>query len=634
MSHPVHTDFQPAIPKTRSFSEAVRAELEQICARYPKREAALLPALRLLEREFGMVDPPGMIHVADLLGVSPAKVFGVFSFYTHYRRPTDGQYVFQVCSTLSCAMGGSEGITDHLCHKLGIPVGGTTADGMFSVKKVECLANCDQAPTLQVNDDFVDRVTPADCDRMIAEARAAGPAFPAAKDYHPVGYRPPAQVYHLPEHAAKGKGMLLNHALEAGSDTLAHYRARGGYETARALYQSERPPEEIIDLVLQAGLRGRGGAGFPTGQKWKFLAKNDKPRYLVINADESEPGTFKDKMLIDRDPHQLLEGILVSAYALRSQTSYIYIRGEFPEGFRTLARAIDDAYAAGFLGANAFETGKRIDITVHRGAGAYICGEETGLLSSLEGGRGHPKIKPPFPAVEGLFRCPTIVNNVETICAVTHIVKHGPQWFRQWGTEKSPGTKIFSISGDVVRPGCYEIPLGMPLKDFIYDVCGGIPGGKKLKAVIPGGSSAPVLSADEVLRAENPICLDFDSLAANGSMLGSGAIIVIDETRSMVDGLWNLLRFYAHESCGQCTPCREGTGWISKIAGRFARGGATADEVDLLDEVAWGMVGRTICVLADAAALPTRSFVKKFRKEFEDAVTAPPRPKAAGHQEH
>jgi len=217
MSHPVHTDFQPAIPKTRSFSEAVRAELEQICARYPKREAALLPALRLLEREFGMVDPPGMIHVADLLGVSPAKVFGVFSFYTHYRRPTDGQYVFQVCSTLSCAMGGSEGITDHLCHKLGIPVGGTTADGMFSVKKVECLANCDQAPTLQVNDDFVDRVTPADCDRMIAEARAAGPAFPAAKDYHPVGYRPPAQVYHLPEHAAKGKGMLLNHALEAGS---------------------------------------------------------------------------------------------------------------------------------------------------------------------------------------------------------------------------------------------------------------------------------------------------------------------------------------------------------------------------------------------------------------------------------
>jgi NADH-quinone oxidoreductase subunit F len=629
MSHAVESAFHPVIPPKREFSDAVKAELEQICSRYPKREAALLPALRLLEREFGTVDPPGMVHVAELIGVSPAKVFGVFTFYTHYRRPTDGQYVFQVCSTLSCAMAGSEKITDHLCHQLGIPVGGTTADGMFSVKKVECLANCDQAPCLQLNDDFVDRVTPEMGDEMIEAARKAGPAWPANADYSPKGYHPPPQTYHLPPNPYK-EPMLTGHLLEPSSHTLKSYVGRGGYGVARDLFKSGRPPEEIVELVFQSGLRGRGGAGFPTGQKWKFLAKNDKPRYLVINADESEPGTFKDKMLMDKDPHALLEGILVSCYALKSQTSYVYIRGEFPEGARTLFNAVKEAYDAGFLGKNCFGTGIAVDITIHRGAGAYICGEETGLLSSLEGGRGNPKIKPPFPAVEGLFRSPTIVNNVETIMCVPHIVKNGPQWFRKWGTEKSPGTKIFSISGDVVRPGNYEVPLGVPLKEFIFDICGGIPNGRKLKAVIPGGSSAPVLTAEEVMRDDPLIRLDFDSLAAAGSMLGSGAIIVIDDTRSMVDSLWNLLRFYAHESCGQCTPCREGTGWISKMTGRFARGGATPDEVDLLDEIAWGMVGRTICVLADAAALPTRSFVKKFRSEFEEAVRNPPRPRP-GH---
>ena len=595
----------PSTPDRREFSPAVKAELELLAARYPHREAVLLPALRLLEREFGCVDEPGMRHVAELVGVSPAKVFGVFTFYTHYRRPADGKYSIQVCSTLTCALKGSEKVFDHLSGKLGIAKDGTTPDGLFSLKKVECLANCDQGPCLQINEDFVDAVTPADCDKLVADMRAA------KGEYHP-----PAQKYHLPPNPYKP--MLLTHALEEGSDTIAHYTRRGGYEVARSVVTGSRTPDEIVELVFQSGLRGRGGAGFTTGQKWKFLAKNDKPRYLVVNADESEPGTFKDKLLIDRDPHGLLEGIIIAAFAIKSKASYIYIRGEFGPGARTLNRAIEEAYAKGFLGKNIFGSTMQLDVTVHRGAGAYICGEETGLLSSLEGGRGHPKIKPPFPAVEGAWGAPTIVNNVETLQCLPFIVKNGADWFKGFGTPKSPGTKIFSLSGNVVRPGNYELPLGVPLKELIYDIAGGIPNGKKLKAVCPGGSSAPFLTAEEVLRDDPLIRLDFDSLQAAGSMLGSGAIIVMDEDTNMVDILWNILRFYAHESCGQCTPCREGTGWIAKMAGRIARGSATdVSEIDMLDEVAWAMVGRTICVLADAAAMPARSIVRKFRPEFE-----------------
>ncbi len=576
---------------SREFNEATKAELERICARYPKREAALLPALRLLEREFGCVDEPGMVHVAKLLGVSAAKVFGVFTFYTHYRRPDDRKYVIEHCSTVPCALRGSEAIHDHLkgLLKPGDPI---------TLKKAECIASCDTAPCLQVNGEYVDFVTPETCDRMVADMRAGA-------------WKAPVPEYKVP--ATKYPPILLKHVLEKDSFTLEHYLARGGYQVWESLVKSGRNPDDVTEEVFKAGLRGRGGAGFPTGQKWKFLAKNDKPRYLVVNADESEPGTFKDKMLLDRDPHAVLEGSLISAYAIRSKVIYLYIRGEFVPGARALQKAIDDAQAKGLFG--------DIQVTMHRGAGAYICGEETGLLSSLEGNRGYPKIKPPFPAVEGLFRCPTIVNNVETLATVTHILKNGVEWFRKMGTEKSPGMKIFSVCGHVERPGNYEIPLSVPLKELIYDLAGGIRGGKKLKAVIPGGLSAPVLTAAEV-HAEPLLRMDFDALAAAKTMLGSGGVIVIDEDTCMVDALWNTLRFYHHESCGQCTPCREGTGWIEKMSARMERGKGRMDEIPKLDEVAWGMCGRTICVLADAAALPTRSFVQKFKHEFEAHVNA------------
>jgi len=525
-----------------------------------------------------------------------------------------------VCSTLSCALRGSEKIFDHLSARLGVGKDGTTPDGLFTLKKVECLANCDQAPCLQIDEDFVDAVTPEDCDALLDALRR-----------DPDRHRPAPQAYHLPPNPYPP--VLFDGILEPGAETLAHAQAKGTWKVARELFSSGRNPDEVVELVFASGLRGRGGAGFSTGQKWKFLAKNDKPRYLVINADESEPGTFKDKLLLEKDPHTMLEGIAIAAYAIRAQHAYAYIRGEFGLGARIVDKAIAEAEAAGLLGRNVFGSGKDVHVTVHRGAGAYICGEETGLLSSLEGGRGHPKIKPPFPAVEGAWGCPTIVNNVETLACLPGILAKGPAWFRSKGTEKSPGTKLFSISGHVVRPGNYELPLGVPLKELVYDIAGGIPNGKKLKAVCPGGSSAPFLTAAEVLADDPLIRLDFESLAAAGSMLGSGAIIVMDEDTCMVDVLWNVLRFYAHESCGQCTPCREGTGWIAKFAGRFEKGTADKSEIDLFDEVAWGMIGRTICVLADAAAMPARSIVRKWRSEFEDHLAGKGCPFGHHHDE-
>jgi NADH-quinone oxidoreductase subunit F len=405
--------------------------------------------------------------------------------------------------------------------------------------------------------------------------------------------------------------VLTRHVLEPGCAGLEFHLAHGGYTGARRALAMA--PDEVIGEVRASGLRGRGGAGFPTGQKWGFVPKDDRPRYLVCNADESEPGTFKDRMLIEKTPFQLLEGILIAARAIRARTAYLYIRGEMGAGARVLQRAIDEAVERGFLGRNVLGSGMDLDVVLHRGAGAYICGEETAQLTSLEGRRGTPRLKPPFPAVEGVFRQPTIVNNVETLCNLPHLFARGVDWFRSMGTEKSPGPKIFSVCGHVERPGNYELPLGTPLKGLLDGPAGGVWRGRTLKAVIPGGSSVPVLTAAEAAG----LALDFESVAAAGSMLGSGGVIVLDETTCMVDALLNLARFYHHESCGQCTPCREGCGWIEKILHRVERGEGRPGDPDLCLDVAQNMVGRTICVLADALAMPVKSFVTKFRPEFE-----------------
>jgi NADH-quinone oxidoreductase subunit F len=393
--------------------------------------------------------------------------------------------------------------------------------------------------------------------------------------------------------------------------TLKGYQAKGGYEVLKKALKMQ--PQAIIDEVKASGLRGRGGAGFPTGTKWGFLPKNNEPRYLLCNADEGEPGTFKDRLMMERGPHQLIEGMIISGFAINSKKGYIYVRGEYHYPISVLEKALKEAYDGGFLGKNILGSGFDFDLDVYSGAGAYICGEETGMISSLEGLKGQPKLKPPFPAVQGYLRKPTIVNNVETLAAVVPIIKDGAAAYRKFGTEKSAGTKLFSLSGNVVRPGNYEVPLAYPMKDLIYGLGGGMKPGRKLKAVIPGGSSAPVLTAEEAEK----VVLDYESIAAAGSMLGSGAVIVIDDSQCMVDMLGVLTHFYHHESCGQCTPCREGTGWLNKIVHSILEGRGRLQDIELLIKVADNMKGRTICALSDAAALPVLSFVTKFRDEFE-----------------
>lgn len=389
------------------------------------------------------------------------------------------------------------------------------------------------------------------------------------------------------------------------------YKKNGGYANlAKAL---KMQPHQIIDEVKTSGLRGRGGAGFSTGMKWGFLPKNNEPRYLVCNADEGEPGTFKDRLMMERAPHQLIEGMIISAFAVGSKKSYIYVRGEYYYPVEVLEQAVQEAYKAGYLGKNILGSGFDHDLDVYRGAGAYICGEETGLISSLEGQKGQPKLKPPFPAVKGYLQKPTIVNNVETLAAVKYIIRDGAAAYKKFGTEKSPGTKLFSLSGNVRKPGNYEVNLGYSLNDLINNEGGGMKPGRKLKAVIPGGSSAPVLTAEEAMKAT----MDYECLAQMGTMLGSGAVIVIDDSQCMVDMLGVLMHFYHHESCGQCTPCREGTGWLNKIVHSILEGKGRLQDIDLLVKVADNMKGRTICALSDAAALPVLSFVTKFRDEFE-----------------
>jgi NADH-quinone oxidoreductase subunit F len=430
--------------------------------------------------------------------------------------------------------------------------------------------------------------------------------------------------------APEQRRLIFKHIDEPGySNDLACYVRNGGYEVLKKTIA--RKPEELIDDVKKSGLRGRGGAGFPCGVKWTLLDRTSgKPIYLVVNADESEPGTFKDRYIIHQDPHQLIEGIMITCFANNVKQAYIYIRGEFPHGARILEQAIAEARAANFVGPNILGTPYSCEIYVHRGAGAYICGEETGLIESLEGKRPYPRIKPPyFPAVLGLYQCPTIVNNVETLCHVKHIADMGGEAYSKIGTPNNTGTRILCVSGHVQRPGYYEYEVGkITLGQLLNDVCGGPLPGRTFKAVIPGGSSAKVLRFGETFTLKNKdgssrtlavedIPMDFDTLAACGTMGGSGGVIVMDDTVNMVDALANLNAFYAHESCGQCTPCREGSLWMKKISTRMVHGAARAEDGALLNSVANQIAGRTICAMGEACAWPTQSFVAKFADEFK-----------------
>lgn len=429
-------------------------------------------------------------------------------------------------------------------------------------------------------------------------------------------------------HPNETRVVFRNVDREGWDPSIETYIEDGGYEQlTKAL--TKMTPDEIREEVKTAGLRGRGGAGFPAGVKWGFIPpNNEKPVYLICNADESEPGTFKDRYIIHQDPHQLIEGMVIACFSVGASLAYIYIREEFPEGAKLLEKAIAEAHEKGYLGKNILGSGFDLEIYVHRGAGAYICGEETGLIESLEGKRPYPRIKPPyFPAAMGLYLCPTIVNNVETLCHVKHIIKTGGEKWSKTGKPNNTGTRILCVSGDVQKPGYFEVQVGhVTLGELINDMCGGLKEGRKLKAVIPGGSSAKVLRADETFKIGQgdeareiniwDIPMDFDTLAACGSMAGSGGVIVIDDSRSISWVLNNINAFYAHESCGQCTPCREGSLWMKKITDRVVAGKASPDDIETLDAVARNIDGRTICAFGEACSWPTESFVEKFRDEL------------------
>ena len=619
-----------------STSTHVPAELEQkmdeAIARYPqdRSRSAAMPLLHLWQEHFGLISDEGMNWIAAKLGLQPINILELVTFYPMFRQRRAGRTHIRVCRTLSCAMAGSYRAMENLCAGTGIfrhhngdgrhnPVS-ISADGNYSIEFVECLASCGTAPVCMVNDHLHEHVPPENAANILTETKLR-------LDY-----------FH-PAHPLEWRLVFKNIGREGWTTDIDCYLQDGGYEQLRKAVTMSKI--DIVSEVKTSGLRGRGGAGFPCGVKWSFIKQDEKkPVYLICNADESEPGTFKDRYIIHEDPHQLLEGILISCYALNARTAYIYIRGEFPEGAKILERAIEEARAHNFLGANILGSGFDVEVYIHRGAGAYICGEETGLIESLEGKRAYPRIKPPyFPAVLGLYMSPTIVNNVETLCHVKHIIAMGGAKYAQLGRSNNTGTRIVCVSGDVQRPGYFEIEVGaVTMGQLIYDMAGGLRDGRTLKAVIPGGSSAKVLRADErfKIKEKQPdgstidremsifeIPMDFDSLAAAGSMAGSGGVIVLDDSRDMVWVLNNINEFYAHESCGQCTPCREGSLWMKKITDRMLLGGGVVQDPETLTTVADNIAGRTICAFGEACAWPTQSFVKKFPEEFLTRATKP-----------
>ncbi|HEY7124579.1 MAG TPA: NADH-quinone oxidoreductase subunit NuoF [Ktedonobacterales bacterium] len=406
--------------------------------------------------------------------------------------------------------------------------------------------------------------------------------------------------------------IITKHLNVPGMDTLAVYQQHGGYQALEKTLKAPFQPDEVVEMVKKSGLRGRGGAGFPTGTKWGFLPKESpKPRYLCCNADESEPGTFKDRMLMEKNPHLLVEGVILSAYATKVHHAFIYVRGELALAGRQVTRAVQEAYDAGYIGNNILGSGYDLEVTVHRGAGAYICGEESALMESLEGRRGYPRLKPPFPAVVGLYGGPTVINNAETLATVPAIIKNGPEWYASFGTEKSKGTRIYCLSGHVNEPGNYELPLGTPLRTLIEDYGGGVWKGKKLKAVVPGGSSTPFLTPDKL---DTP--MDFESIAAAGSMLGSAGVIVLDEDTCIIGAVLRMSEFYRDESCGKCTPCREGTYWMVELLERLEHGHGSEKDVPLLLDICDNISGKSFCPLGDAATSCIVSSIKLFRDEY------------------
>jgi NADH:ubiquinone oxidoreductase subunit F (NADH-binding)/NADH:ubiquinone oxidoreductase subunit E len=567
------------------ITEHILQRIDTIAARYPKRESALLPALDLVQRENGnQLLKEDARQVAALLKVSRSKARGVATYHTMINTAPVGKYHLQVDTNVPGMLMGADEILAHLEKTLGIAVGQTTADGLFTLSHVEDLGACGTCPVIQVNDNYHESMTLAKTDALIDSLRKG--VMPASEPVNHIGGE---------------RTVLLKHRLTPNSTALATYQADSGYAAlAKAQAQTSA---EVADEVRRAVLRGRGGAGFSAGTKWGFLPQDElHPIYLIANADEGEPGTFKDRQIMEYDPHLLIEGMAIAAYAFGAKKAFIYLRGEFRWILAILEKAIEEAKAAGLLG--------HVDIVVHLGAGSYVCGDETALIQSLEGGRGTPRLKPPFPASKGLYGCPTIVNNIETLACLPFILGHGAAAFRAMGSTTCHGPKIFGVSGHVHKPGVYEFPLGTPLAT-ILDAAGGVKG--QLKGIIVGGLSAPILTPEEARHLK----MDYNSCAHAGTVLGSGGIMVVNDSISIPKLALRTIKFYAHESCGQCTPCRDGSVAIKCLIEKLLAGNGRSEDIDRIIALTHTIAGLTVCPLGEAFSLPIRAMVTKFRDEFD-----------------
>jgi NADH-quinone oxidoreductase F subunit len=598
------------------LSDKAVAEIRALQARYPVPRSALGPALYVAQREVGWLPPEVMEEVAALFDLDSAEVGEFASFYhmlnTH-RQP--GEYHIEICTNVPCMLRGSGRLADSIKARLGLEWGETSADGKFTLGHVECMGACGTAPMFACTERATGKIRyfeELDSEAKVNEALSlieSGQAFSTCERW-------PTGPYH---HSGRADtNFLLARVDKPDSCTLESYLADGGYEVARAIVTGGKTPAEVIEEIKAANVRGRGGAGFSAGQKWSFLPAGVYPRYLVVNADESEPGTFKDRMIMEYDPHQLLEGIILVTHAIEAERAFIYVRGEYYFAAQRLEGAIAEAKQKGFLGKGIFGTDKNLEVVVHRGAGAYECGEETALLTSLEGYRGHPRLKPPFPAVAGLYGKPTIVNNVETVANIPHIMRHDAAWYKQWGTEQSTGFRIFCLSGQVNRPGLYELPHGITLRELIYEYGGGLTDDAgELKAVVPGGLSMQLLDSSQL-----DVTMDFEGVQKAGSSLGAAAVIVIGKNESMVEIARRTVAFYREESCGKCTPCREGTGWLEDILERIENGAGRIEDIALMLYIADMIAGKSFCPFSFAAVWGLQSNLAKFRGEFDAAIAA------------
>ena len=584
------------------FPPQLEQKFAQLIGRYPVKRSALIPMMLYAQDYYGSLSDDVLTGIAQRLDLNATQVTETLAYYSMLRRKPAGRYHIQVCTNISCMLRGGNELYSHLQKRLGIGNKEVQPSGTFSLEEVECMGACTGAPAIQVNYDFYENLDPEKVDAILEQIEDGRHPAPEPVTSGSVHERHPAEVPVI----SRRFGIPNCKSIDV-------YLQHDGYQALeKALKQMT--PEQIIDEVKKSNLRGRGGAGFPAGMKWSFVPKDvNKPKYILANCDESEPGTCKDRPLMEMDPHQLIEGMAIAGRAVNAHQGYAYVRGEYRYVIDILEKAVAEAYDRGYLGKNILGSGFDFDLAVHTGAGAYECGEESALMESLEGKRGYPRIRPPFPAVVGLYGCPTVINNAETLSSVPSVILRGGEWYAGLGTPRNGGTRLFAISGHVNKPGIYELPMGFNLKKMIYEVAGGIPGGKKLKAVVPGGSSCPLLTAEEI-----DVAMDFDSVAKIGSMLGSGGTVVIDEDTCMVDVARRIMHFYAHESCGWCIPCREGTTWLRKMLDRFHEGGGREEDIPLIDELSKNMLGRTFCPLGDAAAMPTISIVNKWRSEFED----------------